>query len=359
MTQTIDRRRFCKLSLGAGLLATAANPSSAPILAQNNSTSNATSSFGLHKASASPIKIRSIEVLRYGQDHFIRTTSTDGAIGICVTNGREYLFPLLKELVIPYFIGKDARDLEMLVDGVYRVNSNYKLAGLAFWNCVGWVDISLMDMLGHVANKSIGELLGGVKRREIPVYISSTRRDTTPEEEVDIVGKRMAETGSKAVKMKVGGRMSRNEDAAPGRSERLVALARKTFGDRVTIYMDANGSYDVPRGIEIGKMLEAHGVAIYEEPCPFDEYENTKQVTDALKITVAGGEQDTSLARFKWITSNHALDVVQPDINYHGGLIRTAQVAQMAATANLGIAPHNPKTGAREAHLLQFASWAP
>ena len=43
------------------------------------------------------------------------------------------------------------------------------------------------------------------------------------------------------------------------------------------------------------------GIPLFSEPCPFEEYEQTKRVTDALTIPVAGGEQDTSLPRFAWI----------------------------------------------------------
>ena len=50
--------------------------------------------------------------------------------------------------------------------------------------------------------------------------------------------------------------MSKNRDAAPGRSENLARLARKTFGPSVTLQADANGSYDALKGIEIGRMLQ-------------------------------------------------------------------------------------------------------
>lgn len=317
--------------------------------------------YALHAVSKTPVRIERIEVLQHEGHVFVRSRSTDGAEGVCLTNGRDYLVPLLADRIIPFFVGKDARDLESLVDLVYRRHeSNYKLAGLAFWNPVAWVEISLLDLLGRLAGKPIAALLGGVRRREIPVYLSSTQRDITPEHEAERFARRIAETGARAVKFKVGGRMSRNADESPGRTERIVPHLRKTLGDDVTLYVDANGSYDVKRGIEVGRLLEAHGVAIYEEPCPFDEYEDTKAVADALKVTVAGGEQDTSLARFRAIARTRALDLLQPDIMYCGGFLRALEIARMAAERGLaGIAPHNPKTGAGQAHVLQFAACVP
>src|SRR5262245_16169310 len=60
-----------------------------------------------------PIIIESIQLLKKGRDYFVRVRSKDGAEGVSVDNGRaNVLQPILNRLVSPYFIGKDARDLE-------------------------------------------------------------------------------------------------------------------------------------------------------------------------------------------------------------------------------------------------------
>jgi L-alanine-DL-glutamate epimerase-like enolase superfamily enzyme len=349
-----NRREFLTATLGAGALAMVSR-SSAETTAPGEERL-----FQLEKVSSTPVKIASLELLKSGGNYFVRSTSTDGAVGVCVARERiGYLYPILQQLVMPYFRGKDARDLESLVDGVYVHSSNYKLAGVAFWCCVAWVEFSLFDLLGKVADKPVGELLGGVLRREIPVYMSSMRRDTTPEQEVEWVGRRMEETGTKACKLKIGGRMSRNADASPGRTDRLIPLARKTFGGAAAIHVDANGSYDSAHAIEVGKMLERNNVFFFEEPCPFEELEETKRVADALTMPVAGGEQDASLPRFKWMVKNRVVDVVQPDLTYNGGFIRTARVARVAAAAGMPITPHSAGGGPDPVYMLHFQSATP
>jgi L-alanine-DL-glutamate epimerase-like enolase superfamily enzyme len=309
---------------------------------------------------ASPVRIASIELLRDRRSHYVRVRSSNGAEGIALTNGRAgYLYPMLQQLVIPYFVGKDARQLESLVDGVYVYNSNYKLSGVAFWCCVAWVEFSILDMLGKIARKPLGDLFGGIIRREVPIYVASGNRDTTPEQEIAILVKEIERTGAKAVKFKVGGRMSNNADSMPGRTEGMIRLVRKTLGDEVTIYADANGSYDAPKAIEIGKLLQDHGINMFEEPCPFDYLEETKQVADALDIPVAGGEQETSLHRFRWMIHNDAVQVIQPDLHYNGGFIRATRVARMAAQAGLKIVPHMSGEGIGSIDVLQFASFTP
>ena len=50
-----------------------------------------------------------------------------------------------------------------------------------------------------------------------------------------------------------------------------------------------------------GRILEEYQYDFYEEPVPFDWYEETKQVTEALTIPVAGGEQEPSMHNFRWL----------------------------------------------------------
>ena len=316
--------------------------------------------LNFHATFSDPIKITSIEALRYRGRQLVRVRSADGAEGIVMAHGRiEYLWPILQQLVAPYFIGKDARDLDALVDGLYTYKSAYKLAGIALWSPVAYVELALWDMLGKLAGKPVCKLLGPVLRRDIPIYLSSMRRDTTPEEEVAWLQARLAETGANAVKLKIGGRMSANADAMPGRTERLIPLARKTFGDTVTIYVDANSSYDAAHAIEVGALLANYDIAFFEEPCPWQDYWQTKQVAEALAMPVAGGEQDSSLALFDWMIRERVVDVVQTDVMYNGGLIRLLRVAAMAKVAEMPIMPHSPKAGAEAAPVLHFAAVTP
>lgn len=315
--------------------------------------------LNLHQLVAGPVRIASIEALHYERRYLVRATSIDGAQGIVTVNDRlRYLWPILREFVVPVYVGKDARDLETLVDEVYTARSAYKLAGIALWNCVAYVELSLLDLLGNLVHRSVSQLVGPVLRPQIPIYLSSTGRDTTPEEETAWLAERLAQTGARAVKFKIGGRMSHNADASPGRSERLVALARKTFGDEITLYVDANGSYDADHAIALGPLLEEYGVAFLEEPCPWEEIEQTKQVADALALPVAGGEQDSSLPHFSRMIRNHVIDLVQPDVMYCGGFVRCLRIAQMAEAAGMQIMPHSPKLGAESAAVLHFGAVA-
>ena len=69
-------------------------------------------------------------------------------------------------------------------------------------------------------------------------------------------------------------------DEVPNRTNKLIPMIAKALGDRCTLYADANSSYlSVQKAIEVGKILEANGVAFYEEPVPFDYLDETKRVS--------------------------------------------------------------------------------
>ena len=277
-----------------------------------------------------PVIIESIELLQKGKDHFVRVRSKDGAEGISVDDGRmDVLHPILNRS-FPYFIGKDARDLE---EHLSRAIARATIT--SYWaRALGSRGAGRIRDSRHARphlGKSLGQLVGGV-RTTMPFYVASGRRDTTPEQEIDYLKSLVEKTGAKALKFRVGGRMSRNEDAMPGRTDRLIPLLRKVLGDKMAIHADANSSYDPPQAIEVGRMLEDIGAIHYEEPCPFDNFDDTKKSPTRWTSPSRWrtGIQPLALSR----SNRHRVaDIVQPDLYYYGGMIRSRRVARMAERA--------------------------
>jgi len=127
----------------------------------------------------------------------------------------------------------------------------------------------------------------------------------------------------------------------------------------MAIHADANSSYDVQMALRIGRLMHEQKFSFFEEPVPFDFYDETKDVADALTLPVAGGEQDSSLRRFRWMIEHRAVDIVQPDIFYFGGFIRSIRVARMAAAAGMDCTPHMSDGGLGYLYVAHFASCVP
>jgi L-alanine-DL-glutamate epimerase-like enolase superfamily enzyme len=167
------------------------------------------------------------------------------------------------------------------------------------------------------------------------------RRDISPEDEAARLVRLRETRGYSAFKIRIGKVCGHDEDEWPGRTEALVPAVREAIGDDVALLVDANSCYTPARAIEVGQLLHEYGVCHLEEPCPYWEVAWTAEVTRALDVPVAGGEQDFALTRWRRIVDVRAVDVVQPDVCYIGGLTRALRVAQMAEEAGMPCVPHS------------------
>jgi L-alanine-DL-glutamate epimerase-like enolase superfamily enzyme len=308
-----------------------------------------------------PVIIERLELLRYEDNFICRITSTDGAEGLSVANNAQMasLYPVFLNRLQPFFPGRDARDWEILLEEVYVYQSNYKLQNLALWVPLATIEFAVLDMLRKIAGLPIGELIGEIHHPRVAVYQANNHRGKSAAESIELIRKEVASSGARAVKFKVGGRMSQNRDYPPGRSEALIPMVRKAFGEDMILYADSNGSYDVPEAIRIGKLMEEYQFDFFEEPVPFDWYEETRQVNEALNIAIAGGEQEPSMRSFRWLLASKALDIVQPDIFYFGGMIRSMRVARMAAALGKPCTPHISGSGLGYLYMMHFVSALP
>lgn len=306
-----------------------------------------------------PVIIESLELLRLDNNFICRVRSKDGAMGLSVANNAQMrsLYPIFVNRLQPFFIGKDARELESLLEEVYVYRSNYKLQSLALWVPLATIEFALLDMLGNISDKSIGQLIGDIHNPQIAVYSANGDRDITVEETMERIRKEVEISKAKAIKLKVGGRMSHKE-YPDGRTEELIPMVRETYGDKMVLYADSNGSYTVDEAIRMGKLLEEYRYDFFEEPVPFDWYQETKEVTDTLSIPIAGGEQEASLHNFRWLIATNALDIVQPDMFYFGGMIRSMKVALMAHAFGKLCTPHI-SGGLGYLYMMHFVSVIP
>ncbi|HWR99439.1 MAG TPA: mandelate racemase/muconate lactonizing enzyme family protein [Prolixibacteraceae bacterium] len=307
----------------------------------------------------SPVVIETLELLRYKDSFLCHVRSKDGAEGWSFSNDgpMKTFYPVFINRLQPFFIGKDARNLEALLEEVYVYQSNYKFQSLALWVPVATIEFAILDLLGRIAGKSLGELIGEIHHRDVAFYQANGERDISGEEVLRHLQQQLAESKTKALKFKVGGRMSHPE-FPPGRSEKLIPMIRKIFGDEMHLYADSNGSYNTEEAIRIGKLLQEYKYEIYEEPVPFDWYEETREVADALTIPVSGGEQEASLHNFKWLIAHDALQIVQPDVYYFGGMIRCMKVARMAEAMGKACTPHI-SDGLGYLYMMHFVSTLP
>lgn len=271
---------------------------------------------------------------------FVRATAEDGAIGWGQTStyNADITAQVLHRQVAPWALGAGTEDILGLVQRIEE--KEHKYPGSYRCRALAGLDTALWDMLGRREGKPVVELLGG-KPQWLRAYASSMKRDITPEDEAARFVKLRDTFGYDAFKWRVGAECGRDVDEWPGRTEQVIPVVSRALGDGIAKLVDGNSGFSVKRAIAVGGMLQDNGIAHFEEPVPYWDLPATKEVTDALAIDVTGGEQDWDLATWSRMMDMHAVDVVQPDVMYMGGISRTLLVCEMAAKYGLPVTPHS------------------
>lgn len=284
--------------------------------------------------------IKRLETFVRGHLSIVRVHTDTGAQGIGQMSpfNADISALVFHRQVAPIALGADALDTDSLADRV--IEGTYKFPGTYVCRALTGLDTALWDLRGKLEGKGVCELLGGRPRALVP-YGSSMRRDITPEDEARRLARLRDTFGYRAFKIRIGKVTGHDEDQWPGRTEALVPAVRRAIGDGVDLKVDANSCYTPAKAIQVGHMLEDYGVSHFEEPCPYWELEWTAEAARFLTVPVAGGEQDYDLQQWRRITWMHAVDIIQPDVCYIGGLTRALRVARMAAEAGMPCVPHS------------------
>jgi len=286
------------------------------------------------------MRITSVESFGVPEVALVRVRTDDGAEGWgqVAPYHADLTVQVLHRQVAPHALGRDPLEIDALVDEIPE--KEHKFHGSHLYRALAGLDTALWDLRGKLDGKSVCDLLGA-RRRTVTAYASSMRRDITPSDEAERLVRLRDRDGFEAFKVRIGKECGHDEDEWPGRTEELVARVRGELGDDATLLVDANSCYTPAKAIEVGGMLEHHGVSHFEEPCPFWELDWTREVTSALELDVTGGEQDWDERVWRRIVETRVVDVVQPDVLYTGGFTRALRVAALAAAAGLPCTPHS------------------
>ncbi|MDR1671253.1 MAG: mandelate racemase/muconate lactonizing enzyme family protein [Alistipes sp.] len=311
-----------------------------------------------------PVVVKSIELLERDGRYLCRVRSKRGAEGVAVCHPSTATFlPVMRDRIVPFFIGQDVRDLDALVEWVMMYRLNFRLGGMAIGLPLANVELALLDMMGRIAGVPAAGLIGGVRNPEVGLYYATELRELPLRKHFKRLVREVEQYDVTALKIKVGFMWEGNRDISyrgiPGKSEELIPLVRRHFGDGWTLYADANGYYTVDEAIRIGRLLEANSYGYFEEPVFFNRFEDIKRVSDALTIPVANGEQDQGFYNYRWLLAHDGLDIVEPDLYYFGGMIRSMRVAMMAHAMGKKCLTHMSGGGLGYVYNVQLVSALP
>lgn len=369
----MKRRQFITRTAAGGILA-ASTPFSS-LGNSRNSKDNLTERFHkldeIHKQPVlkkelfkNPVIIETLELLQNNRSFICRVRSRDGAEGISVAhNDISFLVPVFLRKLQPFFIGQDARELDLILEKVVNYQFNFRYNGISLGLPLATIEFAILDMLGRIAGLPIGQLIGDLHHTEVGVYAATEFREKPLEEHFALIKEVVAKYDVNAVKLKIGYMYAGTKDiryaGLPGKSERLIPMLRKEYGAGWSLYADSNGYYDVEGAIKIGKILEENEYSYFEEPVMYDHFADIKEVADGLTIPIANGEQDQGYYNFRWLIANDGIEIVQPDNYYFGGFTRSMKVARMAHAFGKQCTPHMSGGGLGYLYNIHFVSVLP
>jgi L-alanine-DL-glutamate epimerase-like enolase superfamily enzyme len=250
------------------------------------------------------MKIQKLETFCNEFVGFVRVTTDSGeqGWGQVSTYNTDITCDIFHRQIARHALGTDALNFADTLNLIGE--REHKYPGSYLRRAMTGLDTALWDLRGKIEGKPVVSLIGG-KPGKLRAYASSMKRDITPENEAKRFLKLRDEQGFTAFKWRVGAECGRDQDEWPGRTEKIVPYVSRALGDGIDKLVDGNSCYSPKCAIEVGRMLEQEGISHFEEPCPYWEFEQTKQVTEALSIDVTGGEQDCEIRTFKDMI-NHA-----------------------------------------------------
>jgi D-galactarolactone cycloisomerase len=284
----------------------------------------------------------------------VEIETTDGIIGWGECYGPSQVArAYIDTQLAPRVIGRDPFDVEVIWEDLYNRIKDYGGKGMVT-SAMSGIDIALWDIVGKACGKPIHKLIGGAFRTQVTAYATGLYfidMNRLIEEAVE-EAQAFASEGFKAIKMKIGLGDPRLDIAR-------VEAVRKSVGDDMRLMVDANHCFTVPQAIRIGRELERLNVEWFEEPISPEDLDGYIEVTRALDMAVAGGENEFTRWGFRDIVVRKAMDIVQPDVCAAGGITECKKIATLASAHGVECVPHAWGSAIGLAATLHFLAALP
>ncbi|MFL6240248.1 MAG: enolase C-terminal domain-like protein [Actinomycetes bacterium] len=255
-----------------------------------------------------------------------------GAVGLGYTYAHQSLVPLIGKKLGEVVAGRPAFDVAAAHAAMVNAVRNLGGTGLASM-AISAVDIALWDLKARLLEVPLIVALDAA-REAVPIY-GSGGFTSYSDERLAAQLEGWATAGIPRVKIKTG--------RDPGRDHERLRVARKTVGDDVDLYVDANGAFTEREAIEWSRLYRhEHDVRWFEEPVSSDNVTGLRLVRESAPggIDIAAGEYGWTPWSYEPMLRARAVDCVQVDVTRCVGITGFLRVAGMCAALQLDVSGH-------------------
>ncbi|HMO57137.1 MAG TPA: mandelate racemase/muconate lactonizing enzyme family protein [Roseiflexaceae bacterium] len=251
----------------------------------------------------------------------------------------------------PLLIGADPSRIGALWQTMFDSSVWWGRSGAAV-SVIGAIESALWDIAGKLAGVPCYQLLSDTPRASVPVYASLGSAPEDPARVPPLVEALVAE-GFRGLKLGLQFGNAAGTEIYEPRGDALLALLdttlaaiRRTVGDSFIIGVDGHmGGIPNPisrtEALAVAQVIERYGGNFFEQPLSYLDPAEDAWLRERTKVRIAGGESLALREGFEIFTMLGALDVLQPDVNYVGGLGQALAIIRLAEAEGLSVLPHS------------------
>jgi len=268
------------------------------------------------------------------EDCLIEIVTDEGIRGISKTTEPQGF--IIENFLKPMILGENPLNIEMLWDQMYRATMPFGRKGTVIM-AIGAVDTALWDIIGKARKEPVYNLLGGKTREKIRAYASHLH--PAPAKELAKEAMEYLEEGYTAMKQRL---VSGPSDGVSGmkRNVELVEAVRDAVGYNVDLMADCWMGWNVQYTIKMAKKLRRFELTWLEEPIIPDNVDGYAKIRKAVETPIAAGEHEYTLWGFKELLQKEAVDIIQPDIIWAGGITVCRKICALAEAYSIPVIPH-------------------
>lgn len=259
----------------------------------------------------------------------VRVLTDDGCVGWGVGSGGRAGIHIVETVLRDLLIGTDPSDVEGLHDAMLKHTAFYGRKGVVVMAISG-VDLALWDLRGKVKNCHVAELLNPEVDfdRRLPTYCTVFD---------DAEAEQAFSAGHSAIKLHVE---RFGDDPEVEQIRLLVEQTRQRLGPDARVMVDAFARWDLNISLRVADAIAPYNVDWLEEPLLPDRIDDYRELAQRAAVPIAGGEHEYTAAGFRELIDREAHHILQPDVNWCGGLTTLLSVYEMAKQAGLRVCPH-------------------
>jgi L-alanine-DL-glutamate epimerase-like enolase superfamily enzyme len=251
--------------------------------------------------------------------------------GIGYTYGSIAIATVIEKLLKDVVVGRNVMNIPSITEDMVKKIRNDGSCGIAMM-AVSAVDTALWDLKAKLFNMPLCTLLG--KTRDQLLIYGSGGFTSYDKEQLQEQLSSWAEEGIKNIKIKIG--RNANKDVA------RVQAAREAIGEKVNLFVDANGAYTVKQSIEKAHQFNDYNISWFEEPVSSDNLQGLHFIRDHVQpsVNIAAGEYGYNLSYFKKMLEAEAADVLQADATRCGGITGFLKAGYLAEAYSIPFSFH-------------------